>query len=91
MLVHKCVSGTAPESLREKIEMSPSYKRTYNLVERKFESEYGKRAFSRAGPKLWNNLPIAIRMESDTTEFKKLLKTYLMTDAERYQSYVNMR
>ena len=91
LLVHKCVSGTAPESLRDKIEMSPSYKRTYNLVERKFESEYGKRAFSRAGPKLWNNLPIAIRMESDTTEFKKLLKTYLMTDAERYQSYVNMR
>ena len=91
LLVHKCVQGIAPESLREKIELSPTYKRTCNLVEKKFETEYGKRAFSRAGPKLWNNLPLSIRMVKDTTEFKKLLKTYLMTDAERFQLYVNMR
>ena len=38
---------------------------------------YGDRAFSNAGPKLWNQLPLSIRELSSIDSFKKSLKTYL--------------
>ena len=90
LLVHKCVLGIAPESLVEKITRLP-HQRTQKLVEKKFQSEYGKRSFSCAGPKLWNNLPTSIRMEKDTAKFKKALKSYLMINAEDFHSKVLMR
>ena len=31
----------------------------------------------RAGPVVWNNLPVDIRAEPDITHFKNVLKTYL--------------
>ena len=50
-----------------KIELSREHSksRISYQVEKKFESEHEKGAFSRAGQKLWNNLPISIWMESD--------------------------
>ena len=57
LIVHKCVWGLAPEALKAMVEMSNP--RTLNLVEKKFRSAYGKRAFSCAGPKLWNNLVLS--------------------------------
>ena len=89
LIVHKCVWGVAPESLKEMITLANS--RTLQLVEKKFNSEYGRRAFSRAGPKLWNNLPLNLRMEKDTDAFKKLLKSFLITSAESLYRRVNMR
>ena len=38
---------------------------------------HGDRAFSVAGPKLWNQLPLSIRELSNVDSFKKSLKTYL--------------
>ena len=52
LIVHKCVWCIAPTPLKEKIVMSNP--RTLQLVEKKFSYEYGRRAFSCAGPKLWN-------------------------------------
>ena len=89
VIVHKCVWGNAPESLKDMILMSNS--RTHKLVEKKFQSAYGQRAFSCAGPKLWNCLPLTIRMENDTDKFKRLLKSYLMTSCDRLYHQVNMR
>ena len=40
----------------------------------------GDRAFSVAGPNLWNNLPSEIRDCTDIDAFKKLLKTHLFND-----------
>ena len=89
LVVHKCVWGIAPDSLIEKVVVSNP--RTFNLIEKRFSSVYGQRAFSRAGPKLWNNLPLEMRLENDTERFKKLLKSFLMTDANNLYSRVNMR
>ena len=89
LIVHKCVWGFAPDSLREKIVVSNP--RTFNLVEREFTSVFGQRAFSRAGPKLWNCLPIKMRLEQDTSKFKKLLKSFLMTGANLLYHRINMR
>ena len=43
----------------------------YNL------ERYGRRAFSVAGPSLWNNLPLTIREAGTLTTFKSMLKTHL--------------
>lgn len=40
---------------------------------------YGDRAFSNAGPKMWNSLPNDIRNISNSVAFKKTLKTFLFT------------
>ena len=52
-------------------------KRTMKLVQPTFKGSYGARCFGRVGPKLWNLLPLRIRMKEDVVEFKKELKTFL--------------
>ena len=89
LIVHKCVWGLGPESYDEIIVIKNS--RTLKLVERKFETGYGKRAFSCAGPKLWNCLPLNVREEKDTEKFKKLLKSLLMMEVDDFYRRVNMR
>jgi len=39
-------------------------------------TKLGERAFSYAGPVIWNNLPVDIRAEPYITHFKNILKTY---------------
>ena len=36
----------------------------------------------RYGPKIWNLLPKDMRLESNTNDFKKKLKTYLIVSGE---------
>ena len=38
---------------------------------------FGWRAFSCAGPSLWNYLPLVLRTEQDVERFRRDLKTYL--------------
>jgi len=38
---------------------------------------YGERAFSVAVPRLWNKLPLQIRLSSSEAVFEANLKTYL--------------
>jgi len=40
-----------------------------------------QRAFSYAGPSVWNRLPEDIRAESDIANFWKLLKTHYFSSA----------
>ena len=44
---------------------------------------YGRRAFSVAGPTLWNALPPAVRQANSVAVFKSLLKTHLFREAFR--------
>ena len=41
----------------------------------------GRRAFSCAGPTLWNSLPIGLRTQPDSKHFKRDLKTFLFNQA----------
>lgn len=45
---------------------------------------YGDRAFSKAGPVLWNALPLDCRMAPSLPTFKSRLKTYLFRTAYHY-------
>ena len=47
------------------------------LVESKTSRSYGDRAFSVAGPRLWNALPESLRKEDSLNSFKHQLKTFL--------------
>ena len=49
-----------------------------------YSSKYGGKAFSRVGPKMWNLLPRTVRDVVDALEFKKALKSFLMTRGDEY-------
>ena len=85
LVVHKCLLGKAPESLRSMLIMGGST-RTKKLVERSCNGVMGERSFSVAGPKLWNLLPLDVRMEENTDEFKKKLKTFLFREIDNPNS-----
>ena len=47
------------------------------LVEPRFKSTYGDRAYSSVAPRLWNNLPRNVKEITSLTHFKTALKTHL--------------
>jgi hypothetical protein len=49
---------------------------------------YGDRAFSRAAPRLWNNLSLQLRMTTSEYYFKKQLKTYLFNQVFNWQFFL---
>ena len=51
----------------------------------------GDRAFSVCGPRLWNALPVDLRMLVDVDVFKKKLKTFLFTNGDNFNKCVNMK
>ena len=85
LVVHKCLVGNAPDSLSKMLILGES-ERTKKLKERSFNGDYGERSFSVAGPKLWNLLPKDVRVEEDTDEFKKKLKTFLFRELDNPNS-----
>ena len=56
--------------------------RTLLLTQYSYKSMFGDRSFSRIGPKIWNLLPMQLRIEKDTQKFKKMLKTFLFDESE---------
>ena len=79
----KILQGRAPEYLTELITFyNPGrYLRSNGSlilnVTRSNTKSWGDRAFSIAGPRLWNSLTIELRMTTNIAEFKSRLKTHL--------------
>ena len=90
LIVHHCLQENAPTEILELIKPGES-QRTLHLRETSFNNKYGCRAFSHAGPKLWNLLPRAIRIEADTEQFKKRLKSFLMLRGEEFCMSIDRR
>ena len=90
LMVHKCIHLRAPQSLSGLLKFGDSG-RTMKLCESKVNSKFGSRAFSHVGPKLWNLLPQVIRCQYKTDVFKKILKSYLMVNAENFHARFNAR
>ena len=88
--VHNCLHDKAPASLRKLLNFAIS-DRGMKLREYKINSSYGRRSFSYAGPKLWNLIPLDIRLQSDSVTFKKKLKSYLFTNNLEFANRINMR
>ena len=85
LTVFKILQGRAPEYLTELITIynpGRSLRSNGNLilnVPRSNTKSWGDRAFSIAGPRLWNSLPIELRTTTNIEEFKSRLKTICLT------------
>ena len=87
ILVHHAINGRAPSYLTELVTsvvvisgraiLRSAAKQDLFVPRTTLVSS--ERAFSVAGPKAWNKLPVDIRLTTDTKLFKKKLKTFLFT------------
>ena len=83
LMAYKSVNGLAPEYLSELLKPYASSRhsrlncRGLLDVPQTNLKTCGDRAFSKAAPKLWNDLPAHIRNRKTVNQFKSVLKTFL--------------
>ena len=86
-LMHSAVHTSTPRYLSDRVSMyAPSRSlrsgtQSLAVVPRINLEHYGRRAFSCAGPSMWNALPLDIRTQQDPDRFRKDLKTHLFNVA----------
>ena len=87
LLTYKALNGLAPDYIKDLLKYNDS-RRTLRSSNNRLLYEpranlktYGERAFSVAAPRLWNNLPLQIRLSSSEAVFKTNLKTHLFRSA----------
>ena len=90
LIVHKCILKRAPHDIVDMVRFAQS-SRMLLLETMKCNGAMGERAFAVCGPKLWNALPKRIRIVESTEDFKKILKTYLFTEFDDFNSFVNRK
>ena len=81
LLVYKTLKNGQPlylNSMLSNPKHSHSTRFAHSLLDvPRTNTELGKRAFSVAGPKLWNSLPLPVRAANLLSTFKSKLKTHL--------------
>lgn len=83
LLVYKGLNGFAPSYITDLLSYKDysrklrSASQNHLVVSRTNTKTYGDRAFSIAGPKLWNGLPLRLRESTSVNSFKGALKTHL--------------
>ena len=90
LIVYKCLHNKAPEDVSALVSYS-QHQRNRKLQETRSNSSYGDRAFSHVGPKLWNLLPKSVCEEDDLVEFKKKLKSFLITRGDDFIEWAKRR
>ena len=81
LIIHKVIIESAPPAFKQMFKRTGS-ERTRKLAIPLSKGRFGDRAITVAGPKLWSSLPLHIRDELNTSQFKNKLKTFLFNDAE---------
>ena len=81
-LVYKALHDSAPNYVSSLVKIKDSRRTlrssdTQLLEQPKANMKYGERAFSIAGPREWNKLPVHIRTAKSFMSFRKQLKTHL--------------
>ena len=83
LLVYKALNGLAPQYIRDLLqEYQPSRQlrsssRDMLEIPKSRTVRYGDRSFAVCAPKIWNNLPLAVRQCVSVSCFKSNLKTHL--------------
>ncbi len=83
LLIFKCFNKTTPQYITTLLShhTPPRFLRSTLDITRlnvpRANKVLGQKAFSVAGPMIWNNLPIAIRESNTLSAFRKVLKTHL--------------
>ena len=87
LMVEKCIRNEAPEYLQNLIKVrsnntNMALRNDDDLeIPRTTGSHHGERAFSVAGPKLYNSLPDVCKNTETIISFKKKLKTHFFREA----------
>ena len=90
LLVFKMLTGKCPPTVELRYKETSERSSDLLLLETKmFHSKYGKRLFQYNGPRLWNALPVEIRMTTNIETFKSSLKTYLFSNYDLLMRNVN--
>ena len=82
--IFKCWNEMAPDQICSLINVRDKQNMTLNYVFMK--TTFGRRSFSYVAPKLWNQLPIHIRLSPTLSNFKSQLKTFIFTN---FNVYIN--
>ena len=77
LLVHKCLYCKSPAYLNDILSLTDNFTRTGNLITVKTNYVSSHGAFSVCAPHLWNKLPLDIKFEMSTIQFKRKLKSHL--------------
>ena len=78
LLTYKRIKGHCSENLKIAYKTYNCRPQDYLLLEtKKVNTNYGKRTFEYAAPRLWNALPLEVRMEEDIDKFKQQIKRIL--------------
>ena len=88
LFVYKCIRGLCTANLTQKLKYKKYNCRLgdYLMLEtRNVKTKYGRRTFEYAGCRLWNALPLDVRMEEKIDNFKKQIKTLLFKDTEGFK------
>ena len=72
-----------PQKYPTKLHKGPDYQglrssSSAKYVVQRTRTKFAERAFSVAGPSVWNSLPADLRLEPDTAVFKRKLESYLV-------------
>ena len=86
-LMHAAIHANTPRYLADRVSAyNPSRclrsaDQSLLVVPRVHSERFGRRAFSVAGPSLWNSLPLVLRTQKDDERFRRDLKTHLYKQA----------
>lgn len=86
--VYKSIHGMAPEYLSELIVITRDY--NLSLYVPRCKTMIGDRAFSVSGPRLWNALPVELRMMDTLERFKSHLKHLLFSSFREFKFKINI-
>ena len=86
--VFKCLHNLAPSYLCELIHVRREF--DLSLIVPRCSSKIGERAFSIAGPRLWNALPVEIRQLQTLDTFKSQLKHLFFSSFQHYKLKINI-
>ena len=86
--VYKCLHDLAPSYLSDLILVRRDDDCTLSVP--RCSSQIGDRAFSVAGPRLWNALPVDIRTINNLDRFKSQLKHLLFSSFQQYKFKINV-
>ena len=81
LITHKSVQGRCSKNLQLPYKLFNCRPDDFLKLETiRSKTKYGERRYRWAAPRLWNALPLNIRVEEDTKKFKSLVRTILFHD-----------
>ena len=94
-LVHGAIHANTPRYLADRVSAYVpsrslrSADQSLLVLPRVNLERFGRRAFSCAGPSLWNSLPLVLRTEQDGERFRRDLKTYIVKQCVYHYLYLD--